>query len=216
MASNNITRDPAMLEEAGRLAYERKIPFSDALAQVSGKTPRLAKEKKQVTRKDFEELQAGIRELAERSQGQLEMACEREFTQMCVDGTVERRARERGIPYQDAFAQLQDEAYRPLTEAEERRREARQRAARRTLEVDEEALDKKATAYADKHGVPYTIALDAVIGTTPGAQRAVELEEAPLTVDTEDADLNRKVEAHAAKHNVAYEAALEAVLTEGR
>ena len=126
-------------------------------------------------------------------------------------GEIDCRAKRLGISYGDAAVSLAAELEKPFKEIEERARRERAAAA-----PDEEEIDRRARSYADKEGVPYTIALDAVIGTTPGAQRAVELEEAPLTVDTEDADLNRKVEAHAAKHNLAYEVALEAVLTEGR
>lgn len=123
-------------------------------------------------------------------------------------GEIDRRAKRLGISYGDAAVSLAAELEKPYREIEER-------AGRGPHAPDEEEIDRRARSYADREGVPYTIALDAVIGTTPGAKRTVELEEAPLTVDTEDADLNRKAEAHAAKHNLAYEVALEAVLTEG-
>lgn len=216
MASKNTTGELERFEEeVDRLADERSTSFSAALALKAGESPRPAKEKrttkerKPVPRKDFEDLW-------EQSTRNLEMLCGREFREQLDSGEVEQLAAERGVPYQDAFAQLQDEAYRPLTEAMRNRQEARQSGTGRTLEADEERVDKQARDYAERHGTSYTIALDSVIGTTPGARRAVELEETLLTVDTEDADLNRRVEARARREGVSYEIALEAVLTEGR
>ncbi len=67
--------------------------------------------KKTVTRTDLDELM-------EQSLRTLEMACGQRFAQMMEAGEIEKHAKERGLPYQEAFAELQDEAYAPLVEAQ--------------------------------------------------------------------------------------------------
>lgn len=53
---------------------------------------------------------------------------------MCVDGTIERRAREKGISHRDAWQECYEEAYRPLVESQQERRELEQRTAAVELE----------------------------------------------------------------------------------
>ncbi len=124
------------------------------------------------------------------------------------DGTIERRAERDNISYGDAMIQLAEELERPYKEIEEKRAKERPML----VPLDEGEIDRRARSYADKHGVSYTIALDAVIGTTPGSQRAVELEEAPLRVDDTDEAINHKAEDYARRQGVSFAVALEAVL----
>ena len=123
-------------------------------------------------------------------------------------GEIDLRAKRLGISYGDAMISLAEELEKPYKEREEKYRQQRAAAA-----PDEEEIDRRAQSYAAKNGVSYIIALDAVLGTTPG-ERQVELTEAPLRVDTEDEDLNHKVEARVRREGVSYEVALEAVLQE--
>ncbi|MDP9477335.1 MAG: hypothetical protein M3R38_16910 [Actinomycetota bacterium] len=155
----------AFEEEVDRLAEERGISFAKALALKTGDKPPDTKKRTTDTKKrtamaeaDLEELREGMRELQERSLRTLEMACGQRFTRMVEDGEIEKYAKERGLLYQDAFADLQDEAYRPHTEAVQSRRK------RATAPVvDDVALDRKVEARSRREGISYEAALDAVL-----------------------------------------------------
>lgn len=159
--------------------------------------------KKSIPRRDLEQLQDESLEL-------IELTCGQEFQRLLKSGEIEWVAAERGIPYQDAFAQLQDEAYAPTVEAVRTRNEAKQRATVRNFEADEAAVNLKAEAYAERHNVGYEAALEAVL---PGSTGPVQLEEkATAPVDADDEAINRRVQDHARREGCSYEVALEAIL----
>ncbi len=148
----------AFEDEGDRLAEERGISFSAALALKTGEAAHPAKRKRAATRKDLDELREGVRELQEKSLSNIEMSCGQRFAQMMEDGEIEEHARQHDLLYQDAFAELQDEAYRPHTEAVQSRRK------RATAPVvDDAALDRKAEARARREGISYEAALEAVL-----------------------------------------------------
>ncbi len=147
-----------------RLAEERGISFSAALALKTGDKPPAkkrttdTKKRTAMAKADLEEIREGMRELQERSIRNLEMACGQRFAQMMGDGEIEEHARRHDLLYQDAFADLQDEAYRPHTEAVQSRRK------RATAPVvDDAALDRKAEARSRREGISYEAALEAVL-----------------------------------------------------
>ena len=146
----------ALEDEVDRLADQRRISFSAALALKNGEARRPAKN--QVTRADLDELREGLRELQEKSLGTIEMSCGQRFAQMIEDGEIEKHAKERGLPYQDAFAELSEEAYRPHTDAVQSRHK---RAT--TSVVDDAGLNRKVEDYARREGVSFETALDAVL-----------------------------------------------------
>jgi hypothetical protein len=149
----------AFEDEVDRLAEERGISFSAALALKTGEAaPTATKKRTAMAKADLEELREGMRELEEQSLRTLEMACGQRFTRMIEDGEIEKHAKERGLLYQDAFAELQDEAYRPHTEAVQSRRK------RATAPVvDDAALDRKVEARSRREGISYEAALEAVL-----------------------------------------------------
>ncbi|PLS84588.1 MAG: hypothetical protein CYG60_17125, partial [Actinobacteria bacterium] len=120
----------AFEDEVERLAEERGISFSAALALKTGDKP--PAKKRSMTQAQLEEIEEGVRELGEgvrelgegvreleeQSRRHLEMLCKREFVQMCEDGTIERHAREHDLPYRAAYLALQEEVYAPLVEAQ--------------------------------------------------------------------------------------------------
>ncbi len=109
-------------------------------------------------REGVRELREGVRELQERSIRNLEMACGQRFAQMMDSGEIEEHARRHDLLYQDAFADLQDEAYRPHTEAVQSRRK------RATAPVvDDAALDRKVKARSRREGISYEAALEALL-----------------------------------------------------
>ena len=129
-----------------------------------------------------------------------------------LDGSLERRAKMLGCSYHDAAISLCEELERPFKASEEKLRKQR---SRQRVELSDEEIDRRAQSYAAKNGVSYSVALDAVIGPTPGAQsRSVELAEAPLRVDDADEKLNRRVEDRARRTGCTYEDALAIELEE--
>ncbi len=130
---------------------------------------------------------------------------EEQLERRALDGAIERRAERNNLSYGDAMLEEAAELERPF-------REIRARNASKPVTLDEDEIDRRARSYADKHSTTYELGLDAVIGTTPGAQRSVELEEAALPVDDTDAAINHRAETYAKRHNCAYEVALTAVL----
>ncbi len=131
-----------------------------------------------------------------------------QLEEMARDGGIARRAERDGIDYGDAMVELAEELYRPYKEIEEKY------ATKRTASVDEGELDRRARSYAERHGVPYAVALDAVM---PGGSTVELSEGAPEKprVDAGDAALNRQAEDYARRKGCSYTVALEAIL-EGR
>ncbi len=216
-------------DEVDRLAEERGISFSAALALKTGDTPPAkkrttdTKKRTAMAKADLEEIREGMRELRERTLSNLEMMCGREFTEMCEDGTIERRAREKGIPYQDAFAELQEEVYAPLVEAQLQRSG---RAPVSGTPVMTEGEEREAQGFTNKEvewraksrGIPYREAFNQ-LQAEHAAEDAVRLEErggAPAVLMDEGAErrLDQKAQAYAERHNCTYTTALEAVLEE--
>ncbi len=130
-----------------------------------------------------------------------------------ADGEIDLRAKRLGISYGDAVISLAEELERPYKVIEEQRRKRLAAAA-----PDEEEIDRKARAYADRHEVGYEVALDAVLDSVFGAPGPVEPAQdgAPerVRVDPEDAALNRRAEALAQRRGCSYGVALEAILEE--
>ncbi len=218
----------AFEEEVDRLAEERGISFSAALALKTGDTP--PAKKRSMTQAQLEEiregtreLREGMRELQERSIRNLEMACGQQFTRMCEDGTIERHAREHDLPYQDAYLALQEEVYAPLAEAQ-LRRSGRGLSSSSVMSPEEERAqqgftNKEVEWRAKSRGIPYVEAFNQ-LSDEQAAKEAVRLEErggAPAVLMDEGAErrLDQKAQAYAERHNCTYTVALEAVL-EGR
>lgn len=123
-------------------------------------------------------------------------------------GEIDLRAKRLGVSYGDAMISLAEELERPYKQIEAKYR------TKQAPAPDEGTIDRRARAHADKHGVPYVVALEAVL---PGSTGPVELaaSETPK-VDDADAELSRKAEARARREGCSYTVALEAVLEEGR
>ncbi len=125
-----------------------------------------------------------------------------------VSGEIARRAERDGVSYGDATVQLAEELWRPYREIEEKY------AKKRPAAVDEGELDKRARSYAERHGVSYAVALDAVMPKGSAVELSEGAPEKPR-VDAGDAALNRQAEDYARRKGCSYTVALEAVL-EGR
>jgi hypothetical protein len=134
---------------------------------------------------------------------------EEQLERKAQDGTVARHARRDGVSYAEAMISLAEELDRPFKEI--RTKYARRRAER-AIELDEGDLDIQVRSYAEKHNTSYPVALEAVLGSTPGGKGPVELGETRLPVDDGDAAINRRAESYAARHGVTFSAALTAVL----
>ncbi len=214
--------EEAFEEEVDRLADERGITFSAALALKTGETaPTAAKKRTAMAKADLEEIREGMRELRERTLSNLEMMCGREFTEMCEDGTIERRAREKGIPYQDAFAELQEEVYAPLVEAQLQRSG---RAPVSGTPVMTEGEEREAQGFTNKEvewraksrGIPYREAFNQ-LSDEYAAKEAVRLEEregasAVFLDEQAERRLDDEARAYAERHGCSYPVALRAVM----
>ena len=123
-------------------------------------------------------------------------------------GEIDLRAKRLGVGYGEAMVSLAEELEKPYREIEEKYR------TRQAPALDEAEIDRRARAHADKHGVPYVVALEAVL---PGSTGPVEpaVSRTPRVDDADEA-LNRRAEARARREGVSYTVALEAVLDEGR
>ncbi len=220
--------EEAFEEEVDRLAEERGISFSAALALKTGDKPPATKKRTTDTKKrtamakaDLEELREGMRELQEQSLRTLEMACGQQFTRMCEDGTIEKRAREKGILYQDAWRELQEEVYAPLVESQ---LERSGRGSGSGTPVMTEGEEREAQGFTNKEvewraksrGIPYREAFDQ-LQTEHAAKAAVRLEEregASSVLMDEGAErrLDQKAQAYAERHGCSYRAALRTVM----
>lgn len=126
-----------------------------------------------------------------------------------ASGEIDLRAKRLGVSYGDATVSLAEELERPYKAIEQKH------ANKQAPAVDEGEIDRRTRAYADKHNVGYSIALEAVLpGSTGPVERSGDSSEKPK-VDDADAAINRKAEARARREGVSYTVALEAVL-EGR
>ncbi len=159
----------AFEEEVERLAREKGISFSAALALKNGELPdaprpakRAAGKKEAGIRAGVEKLREGMRELQERSIRNLEMMCGQQFTWMIEDGEIEKHAKERGLLYQDAFRELQDEVYQPLIEAQ-LQRSGRGASSLAMAEEEREMqgfTNKEVEWRAKSRSIPYREAFD--------------------------------------------------------
>ncbi len=209
-------------DEVDRLAEERGITFSAALALKSGEAaPTATKKRTAMAKADLEELREGMRELQERTLSNLEMMCGREFTEMCEDGTIERRAREKGIPYQDAFAELQEEVYAPLVEVQLQRSGRAPVSGTPVMTEEEERAqqgftNKEVEWRARSRGIPYREAFNQ-LSDEHAAEEAVELEErtgssSELLDEQAERQLDEKARAYAQRHGCSYPMAFRAVM----
>ncbi len=216
----------AFEDEVDRLAEERGISFSAALALKTGDKP-LAKKRTTDTKKrtamakaDLEELREGMRELQERSLRNLEMACGQQFTQMCEDGTIERHAREHDLLYQDAYLALQEEVYAPLAEAQ-LRRSGRGLSSSPVMSPEEEREESGFTNQevewrAKSRGISYVEAFNQ-LADEYAAKEAVRLEErggasAVFLDEQAERRLDDEARAYAERHGCSYPVALRAVM----
>ncbi len=131
-----------------------------------------------------------------------------QLEEMARDGSIARRAERDGIDYGDAMVGLAEELYRPYKEIEEK---YRTKLGPKTFDEDEGTLDKRARSYAERHGVSYAVALDAVMPKGSAVELSEGAPEKPR-VDAGDAALNRRAEDYARRKGVSYTVALEAVL----
>ncbi|MDP9480012.1 MAG: hypothetical protein M3R38_30835 [Actinomycetota bacterium] len=214
----------AFEEEVELLAEERGISFSAALALKTGEAaPTATKKRTAMAKADLEELREGMRELQERSIRNLEMACGQQFTRMCEDGTIEKHAKERGLPYQDAFRELQDEVYAPLAEAQLRRSGRGFGSGTPVMTEGEERVqqgftNKEVEWRAKSRGIPYREAFNQ-LSDEYAAKEAVRLEEregasAVFLDEQAERRLDDEARAYAERHNCTYTTALETVLEE--
>ncbi len=208
----------AFEEEVERLAEERGISFSAALALKTGDKPpakkRTADTKKGVTPADLEELR-------EQSLRTLEMACGQQFTRMCEDGEIEKHAKERGLLYQDAFRELQDEVYAPLAEAQLERSGRGFGSGTPVMTEGEERAqqgftNKEVEWRAKSRGIPYREAFNQ-LSDEYAAKEAVRLEEregasAVFLDEQAERRLDDEARAYAERHGCSYPAALRAVM----
>ncbi len=212
----------AFEDEVDRLAEERGITFSAALALKTGEAaPTATKKRTAMAKADLDELREGVRELQERTLSNLEMICGREFTEMCEDGTIERRAREKGIPYQDAFAELQEEVYAPLVEVQLQRSGRAPVSGTPVMTEEEERAqqgftNKEVEWRARSRGIPYREAFNQ-LSDEHAAEEAVELEErtgssSELLDEQAERQLDEKARAYAQRHGCSYPMAFRAVM----
>ncbi len=213
----------AFEDEVDRLAEERGITFSAALALKNGEAaPTATKKRTAMAKADLEELREGMRELEEKSLRNLSMMCGQQFTQMCEDGTIERYAREHDLPYQDAYLALQEEVYAPLAEAQLRRSGRGLPSSPVMTEAEEKEMqgftNKEVEWRAKSRGVLYEQAFNQ-LSDERAAKEAVRLEGrevSPAVLLDEQAErrLDDEARAYAERHGVGYGVALEAVLGE--
>ncbi len=107
-----------------------------------------------------------LEELEDRmSQIEISLAEEEEKTRRWIESRLDdasgdpefaRRAQERGLDLGDALVELAHELERPYGEIFRRRAPA--------IAADDARLDRKARRHAERHNVPYAVALEAVTG----------------------------------------------------
>jgi hypothetical protein len=217
--------EEAFEDEVARLAEERGITFSAALVLKTGDKPpakkRTTDTKKRTAMANLEELREGMRELQEQSLRTLEMACGQQFTRMCEDGTIEKRAREKGVAHQDAWRECMEEAYRPLTESQ---LERSGRGSGSGTPVMTEGEEREAQGFTNKEvewrsksrGIPYREAFNQ-LQTERATKDAVRLEEregAPAVFldDRAERRLDDEARAYAERHGCSYRVALSTVM----
>ncbi len=214
--------EEAFEEEVDRLADERGITFSAALALKNGEAaPTATKKRTAMAKADLEELREGMRELQERSIRNLEMACGQQFTRMIEDGEIEKHAKERGLLYQDAFQELQDEAYAPLVEAQLERSGRGFGSGTPVMTEGEERAqqgftNKEVEWRAKSRGIPYREAFNQ-LSDEYAAKEAVRLEEregasAVFLDEQAERRLDDEARAYAERHGCSYPVALRAVM----
>lgn len=121
-------------------------------------------------------------------------------------GEIDLRAKRLGVSYAEATISLAEELEKPYKAIEEKYR------TKQAPAPDEETIDRRARSYAERHGVEYSIALEA---TLPGSTGPVELAASRTPkVDGAEAALNRRAEDYARRKGVSYTVALEAILEE--
>ncbi len=221
--------EEAFEEEVERLAEERGITFSAALALKTGDKPPAkkrttdTKKRTAMAKADLDELREGVRELQERTLSNLEMACGQQFTRMCEDGTIEKHAREHDLLYQDAYLALQEEVYAPLAEAQLRRSGQGLSSSSVMTEAEEREMqgftNKETEWRAKSRGIPYREAFNQ-LADEHAAEEAVELEErtgssSELLDEQAERQLDEKARAYAQRHGCSYPMAFRAVM-EGR
>ncbi len=209
----------AFEEEVDRLAEERGISFSAALALKTGDKP--PAKKRSMTQAQLEEVREGMRELEEQSLRTLEMACGQRFAQMMEAGQIEKHAKERGLPYQEAFAELQDEAYAPLAEAQLERSGRGFGSGTPVMTEGEERAqqgftNKEVEWRAKSRGIPYREAFNQ-LSDEYAAKEAVRLEEregasAVFLDEQAERRLDDEARAYAERHGCSYPVALRAVM----
>ncbi len=133
-----------------------------------------------------------------------------QLEEMARDGSIARRAERDGIDYGDAMVELAEELYRPYKQIEEK---YGTRLGSKAFDEDEGALDKRARSYAERHGVPYAVALDAVVPKGSTVELSEGATEKPR-VDAGDAAIDRQARDYARRKGCSYTVALEAVLEE--
>jgi hypothetical protein len=139
---------------------------------------------------------------------------------MCEDGTIEKRARERGLPYRDAFRELQEEVYAPLVESQ---LERSGRGSGSGTPVMTEGEEREAQGFTNKEvewrsksrGIPYREAFNQ-LQTERAATEAVRLEgegaPAVFLDDRAERRLDDEAQAYAERHGCSYRVALSAVM----
>ncbi len=211
----------AFEDEVDRLAEERGISFSAALALKTGDKPTATKKRTAMAKADLEEIREGMRELREQSLRTLEMACGQQFTRMCEDGTIEQHAKERGLPYRDAFRELQEEVYAPLVESQ---LERSGRGSGSGTPVMTEGEEREAQGFTNKEvewrarsrGISYREGFDQ-LQVERAATEAVRLEEregasAVFLDEQAERRLDDEARAYAERHGCSYRVALSAVM----
>ncbi len=188
----------AFEDEVDRLAEERGISFSAALALKTGEAaPTATKKRTAMAKADLEEIREGVRELEEKGLRNLSMMCGQQFTQMCEDGTIEKHAREHDLPYRAAYLALQEEVYAPLAEAQ-LRRSGRGLSSSPVMSPEEEReesgfTNQEAESYAKRNNLTFR-------------EAAVELSERHAA---EQAQSRREAEERAAEIRLSQELGLE-------
>ncbi|MDP9480493.1 MAG: hypothetical protein M3R38_33335 [Actinomycetota bacterium] len=212
--------EEAFEEEVERLAEERGISFSAALALKTGDKPPATRKRTAMAKADLEELREGMRELEEKGLRNLSMMCGQQFTRMCEDGTIERHAREHDLPYQDAYLALQEEVYAPLAEAQLRRSGRGLPSSPVMTEAEEKEMQgfthKETEWRAKSRGVSYEAAFNQ-LADEHAAEEAVELEErtgssSELLDEQAERQLDEKARAYAQRHGCSYPMAFRAVM----
>ncbi|MDP8899636.1 MAG: hypothetical protein M3N33_00490 [Actinomycetota bacterium] len=117
--------------------------------------------KKRIDLDDIEariaEVHEQARELREREAVRHAAYLERRLEELAADGTVRLEAQRRGLDYGDCLVEL-------AAELEARYCPKRPAAAEVSLDAQaERRLDRRASAYAERHGVPYEVGLEVAL-----------------------------------------------------